>query len=173
MKNDRVTDELLLTLPATDYEIVLGKYFACVGIFTVSLVFSQIWNYCVLAALTSGMMDVGLIMTTYFGYWFIGLAMLSIGMVASFLTRNLTIAFIFGVAFNAPLAFLADLDLLLPNSRSLNLIQQWSLLDRFDSFGRGVISIAPIFYYLGIVVVGIYVSLVLIGDVIGREPVRA
>ena len=157
------TDELVLTLPATDYEIVIGKYYACVGVFTVSLVFSQIWNYCVLAALTAGSMDIGLIMTTYLGYWFIGVAMLAIGMVASFMTRNLTIAFLYGLLLNAPLACLSKADLLLPNSWTLNQLQQWGLLERFDSFGRGVVTIAPVFYFLGIAVLGIYVSLVMIG----------
>lgn len=157
------TDELLLTLPATDFDIVIGKYFASVGVFTISLLFSELWNYCVLVTLTSGELDRYLLFNTYLGYWFVGIAMLSIGMVASFLTRNLTVAFVLGLVFNAPLAFLSHVDVIIPNSPQLNTIRQWSLLDQFDTFGRGILASTPVLYFLGIVVIGVYVSLMLIG----------
>ena len=157
------TDELLLTLPAKDIDIVIGKYFAAVLVFTVSLLFSQLSNYAVLLAMTGGSLDNFLLFSTYLGYWFMGIAMISLGMVASFLTSNLTVGFIFGAAFNAPLAFFSNSDLIISNGKWINRLFDWSLLQRFEPFGRGLISASSIFYFLGIVVVGIYLSLILIG----------
>ena len=106
------TDELLLTLPADDFDIVIGKYLSAASIYTVSLVFSQISTFLVLLFLSKGQVDTGLFFANYFGYWFIGLAMLAIGMIASFLTHNLTVGFILGALFNAPLAFASMADVI-------------------------------------------------------------
>ncbi len=157
------TDELLLTLPAKDFDIVIGKYFAAVLVFTVSLLFSQLSNYAVLLAMTGGSLDNLLLFSTYLGYWFMGIAMISLGMVASFLTSNLTVGFIFGAALNAPLAFFSNADVIFSNSRRIQQLFEWSLLQRFEPFGRGLISASSICYFLGIVVIGIYLSLILIG----------
>ena len=54
------TDELLLTLPADDFDIVIGKYLAAAAIFTASLLFSQISNFTVLVSLAMGDLDTGL-----------------------------------------------------------------------------------------------------------------
>ena len=157
------TDELLLTLPAKDFDIVIGKYFAAVLVFTVSLLFSQLSNYGVLLSMTGGQLDNLLLFSTYLGYWFMGIAMISLGMVASFLTRNLTVGFILGAALNAPLAFFSNADVILSDSTWISRLFEWSLLQRFEPFGRGLISLASIFYFLGIVVIGVYLSLILIG----------
>jgi ABC-2 type transport system permease protein len=155
------TDELLLTIPAADIDVVLGKYFAAVAIYTVSLLFSLICNLSVLGRL--GAPDFGLFLGTYFGYWMVGLAMLAIGMVASFLTGNLTVAFILGVAFNAPLVFLNVIDGIVRGSAWTATAKGWSIGEQMSDFGRGVMSLSSMAYFLMIAVVMLYLCMVLIG----------
>ena len=165
------TDELLLTLPAADFDIVIGKYLAAAAIFTASLLFSQISNFTVLLSLAMGDVDLGLFLTTYLGYWLTGLAMLSIGMVASFLTKNLTIGFILGLLFNMPLVFMKMADVLpskvnvpfLSNINLARVVSDWSIASQFDPFGRGVISLSSVVYFVLIILVGLYLSMLLIG----------
>lgn len=156
------TDELLLTLPASDLEVVLGKFLAGVAIYTVSLLFSMFAIYLVFSW-GLGTPDGGLFVGTYVGYWFVGLAMLSIGMVASFLTSNLTVGFILGMLFNLPLALFGVADWIIGDPNLAQVFKRWSAVEQFQDFSRGVISLSGISYFLMIAVVMLYLSMVLIG----------
>lgn len=96
------TDELLLTLPVRDTEVVLGKFFGALGVYTVGLLFS-LANVVVLAYL--GEPDGGLMFATYFGYWLMGALFVAVGMVGSMFTGNTTVAFILGALGCAALVF--------------------------------------------------------------------
>lgn len=157
------TDELLLTLPADDFDIVIGKYMAAAAIFTASLLFSQLSTFMTLAILSEGQLDIGLIFTSYLGYWFVGLAMIAIGMIASFLTGNLTVGFILGALFNAPLAFASLADSVSPNQRIAAWIASAGIARPFDDFGRGIISSSSVAYFVLVAIVAIYACMVLIG----------
>ncbi|QDV87747.1 Gldg family protein [Planctomycetes bacterium TBK1r] len=163
------TDELLLTLPADDFDIVIGKYMAAAAIFTASLLFSQLSTFVTLTVLTDGGLDTGLIFTTYIGYWFVGVTMIAIGMVASFLTGNLTVGFILGALFNAPLAFASLADSVVGSGDAVfginfaELIKESGIARPFDDFGRGVISTSSVIYFVLVTVVALYMCMVLIG----------
>ncbi len=177
------TDELLLTSPASDFDVVLGKYLAGVAIFTVSLLFSAFSIFLVFKW-GLGDPDGGLFISTYIGYWFIGLAMIAIGMVASFLTQNLTVGFILGTLFNMPLALFGVADWFIKNPAIAQTVRQWGALERFKDFERGVLSLGGATYFIMLAVVMIYISMVLIGrrhwssqedgnSLIGHYAVRA
>ena len=154
------TDELILTIPASDIEVVVGKYLSAVGIYTVSLIFSYLCNLVILQIW--GNPAPGLFLTNYLGYWFVGLAMLAIGMVASFLTSNLTVSFILGLILNAPLV-VADQASSVMGPKFAAVVRSWSLAENFIDFGRGIVSLSAVGYFLGIVTVCLYISMVLIG----------
>lgn len=157
------TDELLLTLPADDFDIVIGKYLAAAAIFTASLLFSQLSTFITLSILTEGSLDIGLIFSSYLGYWFVGLAMLAIGMIASFLTGNLTVGFILGALFNAPLAFASLAGSVIPSRWIAEWIEASGIARPFDDFGRGVISSSSVIYFVLVAIVALYACMVLIG----------
>ncbi|MDX1962245.1 MAG: Gldg family protein [Pirellulales bacterium] len=157
------TDELLLTIPAGDLDVVMGKFLAATGIYAVSLLFSLFCSFSVLYLLSDGYMDYGLFFTNYLGYLLLGVAMLSIGMVASFLSNNLTVSFILGALFNAPFVIAQWANSFNTDETTAKLIKSFSFANHFHDFGRGVVSLPGMVYFLGITVLGLYLCMVLIG----------
>lgn len=98
----RGTDELLLTLPVRDIEVVLGKYLGALGVYTVGLLFA-LAHVVVLSRL--GDPDLGLMFATYLGYWLVGVAFVAVGLLASMFSANATVAFILGALGCAGLVF--------------------------------------------------------------------
>ena len=154
------TDELLLTIPATDVEVVAGKFLAAVAIYSASLAYSAACNLMMLEVL--GSPDLGLFFGMYFGYWMVGVAMISIGMVASFLTGDLTVGFVLGCVFNAPLVFAAAANTIFPEWLAIH-IQRLSIGWHFRDFQSGVISFSSMMYFILITAFCFYLCVVLIG----------
>jgi ABC-2 type transport system permease protein len=153
------TDELLLTMPATDLEVVLGKYFAAVGIYSAALAFSSL-NVFWLALW--GDPDWGLLLANYVGFWIIGVLMLAIGMVASVMSSNLTVAFVFGVLLNLPVVGLSYIVSALPG-RLGTALSQFGVGEVLQDFSHGVIDLADVLYVALATIVALYLCVVLVG----------
>ena len=152
------TDELLLTLPATDVEIVLGKYLAVLGVYSASVALSLSY---VAVLFYLGSPDMGLMLSNYLGYWFVGAALIAVGMLASLLTRNATIAFIAGALFCAALIVTgAAVGALLPGlERPLEAL---SVYVHFDDFAKGIISLSSLVYFAAVGAFFLYLNVLVL-----------
>jgi ABC-2 type transport system permease protein len=153
------TDELLLTLPATDFEIVVGKYLAALGIYTVSLVLSLSH---VLVLLWLGSPDLGLMFSNYLGYWLMGVALIAVGMLASELTSNATIAYVLGAIFCGAFVFI-DAAGGVFNPDLGRLLQPLGVAGHFGDFGRGVVTLSGLLYFASVAGFMLFLNVLLIG----------
>src|SRR5574344_104364 len=94
------TIELLFTKPISDWQIILGKFLACVTVLVIALhptliyVFS-IWKL----GDPVGNIDMGSTWGSYLGLLFLGIAFISIGIFASAITNSQIVAFLLGALF--------------------------------------------------------------------------
>jgi len=152
------TVELLLTLPLTISEAVLGKFLAAwlfVGL-ALALTF-PIW----ITVNVLGNPDNGVIVAGYVGSWLMAGGMLAISEALSAVTRNQVVAFILSVV--ACFGFLlSGLPMVLDLFRGwmpqvlLDGVANLSFLVHFNSISRGVIDLRDLVYF--VLVIGFWLT---------------
>ncbi len=143
------TIELLLTLPITMWQAVLGKFLAAWAFIAIALILTfPIWltvNYL-------GDPDNGVIFTSYLGSLLMAGAFLAIGACISAATRNQVIAFIITVVV-CFLFLLAGYPLVLDFFRAfapqavVDAISGLSFLTHFAAISKGVIDLRDLIYF--------------------------
>ena len=152
------TDELLLTLPGTDLEVVLGKYLAVLGIYTASLVLSLSY---VGVLFYLGTPDLGLMASNYVGYWFVGAALIAVGMLASLLTRNSTVAFIAAGLFCAVLVAAGGAAGAIAPGLG-RAVEALGVFLHFDDFAKGIISLSALVYFVSVGAFFLYLNVLVL-----------
>lgn len=138
------TFELLLTYPVRDSEAVVGKFLAAVTTFAVMLICTLL--YPLLLAFFSDP-EPGPIIAGYLGLFLMGCTFISIGTFFSSLTSNQLVAGV--TAFGVGLFFLI-IGWAVPfvGPKFAGLLGQFSLLQHFESFSKGVIDTQDVSYYI-------------------------
>lgn len=158
------TIELLMTLPITTTQALLGKFFSAWVVLGLSLILTfPLWltvNYL-------GEPDNGIIIAAYLASWLMSGAFLSIGICMSALTKNQIIAFILTVVIcflfvlsGSPL-FLSSLTNFAP-ALMIDTIASFSFLTHFEAMAKGVISVHDAAYFLIVIVIWLSASKVII-----------
>lgn len=147
------TDSILFTLPASDFDILMGKFLSVVAVYTIALFFS-LFQLIKLAQI--GNPDWGVIAATYTGYWFAGFALLAIGMFASSLTQSATIAFVLGALLCAVPVLIGQYFRGFIGIERLGF--EWNLRD----FTLGLIPLSSVLYFVALAVFMLYLNLIVI-----------
>jgi ABC-2 type transport system permease protein len=158
------TIELLLTLPLTITQAVLGKFFAAWAFSGIALVFTfPIWitvNYL-------GDPDNGVILASYVGSFLMAGAFLAIGACVSALTRNQVIAFV--VSAVVCLGFvLSGFPLVLDFFSAwapdflVQTVSSFSFLSHFNAISEGVIEVRDIVFFVSLIVFWLFANAVVI-----------
>jgi ABC-2 type transport system permease protein len=154
----QATDELLLTMPATSLEVVLGKFIATVAVFSVALALS-LSHVAVLFWL--GRPDLGVMLANYLGYWLIGASLISVGLVASLLTANAAIAFILGALLCTALVYIDSIFNVVSPALG-TFLAPLGLVPHFRDFASGVVSVSGLIYFVSVAGLMLYLTTTII-----------
>jgi len=148
------TLELVVTMPVSDGQIVVGKFLAALGLLAVQLALTSAFAITVAFL---GPLDKGPAFGGYIGLLLMGGSYLAIGVMASAWTRNQVVALIlsFGLCFalflfGKVLPFVPD---------ALKPIVSFLSTDtHFENVSRGVLDSRDVLYYLSVIVVSLMVA---------------
>jgi ABC-2 type transport system permease protein len=146
------SDEILLTMPVTFRDVILGKFLASVALVAAMMIPTVAYP---LTVSFLGQLDWGPVLGGYLGAVFLGAAFSAVGLFASALTRNQIIAFIIGLAICFTLTLIDKMLYFLPQSL-LGVFAYLGADFHFQNIAKGIIDSRDILYFVSICFVGLY-----------------
>ncbi|MBW2177589.1 MAG: ABC transporter [Deltaproteobacteria bacterium] len=144
--------ELLLTMPVTFTDVIIGKFMACIA-FIIAMLLPTV-AYPILIS-TMGTLDWGPVVGGYLGAILMGGAFAAVGLFASSLTRNQIIAFIVATAICFSLTLIDKMLFFLPKSL-LGVMAYLGTGYHFQNISKGVIDSRDIIYFFSVAFIGLY-----------------
>jgi ABC-2 type transport system permease protein len=150
------TLELLITNPVRDWQVVVGKFLAGMGLLAVLLGLTLFYAFTLNSL---GPIDKGPTYGGYLGLLLMGGAYVAIGLMASALTKNQIVAFIVAFAISFTLYLFGRIVQIVPPSLQ-GIVAFLSIDAHFESISRGVIDTRDVIYYLSVITVCLVVATV-------------
>jgi ABC-2 type transport system permease protein len=148
------TYEILLTMPVTYREVVLGKFLA--GVAFVAAMLLPTLAYAVTVNFL-GDLDWGPVVGGYVGAVLLGASFSAVGLFASSLTRNQIVAFIIGVAICFALVLVDKILFFLP-APLVGVLGYLGADFHFGNISKGILDSRDVIYFLSVIFVGLYAT---------------
>jgi ABC-2 type transport system permease protein len=158
------TVEMLLTLPLSTSQAVLGKFLAALVFTGIALMLTfPLW----ITVSYLGEPDHGVILASYLASFLMAASYLAVGSFISAITKNQVIAFVVGIsvcfiftAIGTPMmtSFFSEW---IPASL-LNLVSQLSFLTHFHDITRGVIDVRDLIFFGGLSALFLFLTVVVV-----------
>jgi len=157
------TIELLLTLPITQGQAVMGKFLAAWAFCAIALVLTFPF---IITVNILGSPDNGVIATGYLGALLVAGSFLAIGAALSAATKNQVIAFVLAVSvcfLFAVASYPVVTDFLSRSSPVLaEIARRVSVAERFQSFTRGIISLRDLIFFASFIGFWLFLNTVIV-----------
>ncbi|MDR0606052.1 MAG: gliding motility-associated ABC transporter permease subunit GldF [Bacteroidales bacterium] len=147
------TIELLLTMPLSNTQIILAKYFASVILLIVSILPTLIYFLSIyLLGYPQGNIDYGAMWGSYLGLIFLGATFASIGIFCSLLTDSQIVSFILSILISFIVWLGFDFIYSFDIFGSFGQIIKWFGIEHhYASISRGVIDTRDILYFMSVI----------------------
>lgn len=152
------TLELLATLPAEDWQLVIGKLLSALLFLAIVLAFTLPLPFAVSGL---GELDSGQVVGSYLGIFLLGASYLALGLFISSLTQNQIVAFLVTTLVLFLLFVLAEpiVTNYLPRA-VVPAVQFMSFSAHFESMARGVLDSRDVVYFFSMTGLFVYLNLV-------------
>ncbi|MBN1886296.1 MAG: ABC transporter permease subunit [Candidatus Krumholzibacteriota bacterium] len=146
--------EILITMPVTYVDVVLGKFLAATAFVAVMML--PTLSYAVSIAFL-GDLDWGPVAGGYLGAILLGASFSAVGLFASALTRNQIVAFIIGMIICFAFTVVDKILFFLPESM-LGFFQYVGADHHFQNVAKGIVDSRDIVYFLSFIFVALYAA---------------
>ncbi len=160
------TLELLFTLPVSDFQIILGKYFAGFTIVLFALIPTGVYYYAVYQlGQPQGNIDSAAVIGSYVGLLLLGGVFTGIGLFASSISENQIISFIVAVflcfMIYSGFGSIAAIDVWGSNAL---LLEQLGLLYHYNALSKGLLDVRNVIYLLSVITVMLLITNLIVGS---------
>jgi len=152
------TIETLMTAPVDDTAVVLGKYAAALTLFVLMWLPTASYAFALRYFDPGVSIHFNALWTGFLGALLLGAFYLSVGLLASSLTRSLVVAAIMGIAMICAMFITGFVPYICREANIRAVGEYISALKHMQDFSRGIVDSRPIVFYLSATILVLFVT---------------